>query len=577
GFALEEIQNMNSGCSNDNGVEGYGDFTEMSTELEPGMTYTVEMEAGYSDQDASLWIDLDSDMEFEDEERLITDFNLANSGQVYTKDFTIPEGVTPGEKRLRIRANWQNSSADPCASFSYGETEDYTVVIGGNALNADFTSDVNEVCHGGEIHYYDNSTGNITTWEWEFPGGTPATSNEQNPVVVYNTPGMYGVTLTIGDGTNTSTAAMLEYVIVYDDPQTPDTPTGETEMCQDAPNCTYNTNSAAGATGWIWEMTPETAGTMTNNGPYVEIDWAPDFSGTVQLMVACTNLCGQSNMSDPLDITIIPLPEAAGTIQGTTEVCQEDEEIYQVDVIGEATEYEWVIEPENAGTIAMNQNQCTVTFGNAFEGTASLKVRGLNICGDGEWSSNFDITIEPFPAAAGTIDGLSTVCQEDVVLYTIDDIAAAADYEWTIEPVDAGSLSINQNQCTVTFSSTYEGMAILKVRGINDCGEGEWSDDFTVTIENCVGIGDMIRANAVHIFPNPGKDVFTLEMSMAVDEGSALTVSSVTGKVVLEKQLQAVSPGDQITFELKNVPDGMYFLKLNTSTGMLVKKFLVQQ
>ena len=30
---------------------------------------------------------------------------------------------------MRVRANWQNSAIDPCASFSYGETEDYSVII----------------------------------------------------------------------------------------------------------------------------------------------------------------------------------------------------------------------------------------------------------------------------------------------------------------------------------------------------------------------------------------------------------------------------------------------------------------
>ncbi|MFP4469863.1 MAG: C25 family cysteine peptidase [Bacteroidales bacterium] len=126
GFALEQIDNMNNGCSGD----GYGDFTDMIAELEAGQTYTVEWETGYSDQEASLWIDLNNNKEFEESERLITDFNMGSSGTVYSTDFTVPQGDFTGEKRLRIRANWQNSSADPCASFSYGETEDYTVSFG---------------------------------------------------------------------------------------------------------------------------------------------------------------------------------------------------------------------------------------------------------------------------------------------------------------------------------------------------------------------------------------------------------------------------------------------------------------
>jgi hypothetical protein len=130
GFALEEIDNMNNGCSDDNGISGYGDFLDMSTTLDPGQTYTASFTTGYSSQYACLWIDLDDDKEFEESERLITDLDMSNSGQVYTADITIPADAPTGQKRLRIRAQWLNSAVDPCEDWSYGETEDYTVFIG---------------------------------------------------------------------------------------------------------------------------------------------------------------------------------------------------------------------------------------------------------------------------------------------------------------------------------------------------------------------------------------------------------------------------------------------------------------
>jgi hypothetical protein len=126
GFSLEQISNMSNGCS----PEGYGDFTDMVAELEAGQTYTVQWSTGYSNQQASLWIDLNDNKEFEESERLITNFVMSQANQVYSTSFTLPPGDYSGEKRLRIRANWQNSSSDPCANFTYGETEDYTVSFG---------------------------------------------------------------------------------------------------------------------------------------------------------------------------------------------------------------------------------------------------------------------------------------------------------------------------------------------------------------------------------------------------------------------------------------------------------------
>ncbi|MBE0638161.1 MAG: T9SS type A sorting domain-containing protein [Bacteroidales bacterium] len=199
GFSLLTISNMNNGCS----PNGYGDFTNLSTTLEPGQSYTVSWQTGYNDQEACLWIDLNSDKEFDADELLINDFNMASSGTIYTTNFTVPESVMPGEKRLRIRANWQNSAANPCSNFTYGETEDYTVIIEGEILIANFTADITEFCLEGEVHFSDNSTGTVTAWNWEFPGGEPSTSSEANPVIFYDTPGSYDVTLTVtGEQTN---------------------------------------------------------------------------------------------------------------------------------------------------------------------------------------------------------------------------------------------------------------------------------------------------------------------------------------------------------------------------------------
>ena len=63
---------------------------------------------------------------------------------------------------------------------------------------ADFDMDVAEVMTGGTVHFTDNSWGGeIVSWNWEFEGGTPSTSTDQNPTVTYNEKGTYGVRLTV--------------------------------------------------------------------------------------------------------------------------------------------------------------------------------------------------------------------------------------------------------------------------------------------------------------------------------------------------------------------------------------------
>jgi hypothetical protein len=160
GFALEQINNMTgNGCS----PNGYGDYTNMVADLEGGQTYSVQWRTGYSNQRASLWIDLNDNKEFEPSERLITDFVLSSSNQIYTTTFTVPAGSYTGNKRIRIRANWQSSSSDPCSNFTYGETEDYTANFGSQTTLAP------------PQNVSANVTGNSVVVTWQAPAGADAT------------------------------------------------------------------------------------------------------------------------------------------------------------------------------------------------------------------------------------------------------------------------------------------------------------------------------------------------------------------------------------------------------------------
>ena len=96
---------------------------------------------------------------------------------------------------------------------NYGEDE---AIDGFRILQANDGDDaVINISEGERVHFKDMSTGNVTSWNWTFEGGEPATSTEQNPVVTYNRAGSYAVTLTVGDGTMTDTKSRTAYVIVH--------------------------------------------------------------------------------------------------------------------------------------------------------------------------------------------------------------------------------------------------------------------------------------------------------------------------------------------------------------------------
>lgn len=82
-------------------------------------------------------------------------------------------------------------------------------------LVANLISSSNNICVGNAVNFTDQSTGNITTWNWSFPGGNPASSTLQNPgLVTYNTPGNYTVSLQISDGVGSDTRNLTSYIKV---------------------------------------------------------------------------------------------------------------------------------------------------------------------------------------------------------------------------------------------------------------------------------------------------------------------------------------------------------------------------
>lgn len=80
----------------------------------------------------------------------------------------------------------------------------------------DFMADKQVICPGLTVHFTDLSIGTPapTSWAWTFPGGTPATSSAQNPIVTYATPGNYQVTLATGNTNGTNTLTKTAYIQV---------------------------------------------------------------------------------------------------------------------------------------------------------------------------------------------------------------------------------------------------------------------------------------------------------------------------------------------------------------------------
>ena len=79
---------------------------------------------------------------------------------------------------------------------------------------AKFSSDLTAICTGETVQFENQSRGFPTAYEWTFEGGTPATSTDEDPSVVYNTSGVYTVTLKASSNAGEHTEEKIGYIQV---------------------------------------------------------------------------------------------------------------------------------------------------------------------------------------------------------------------------------------------------------------------------------------------------------------------------------------------------------------------------
>jgi hypothetical protein len=105
----------------------YEDYTAISTTLTTGQSYPITVLNGgnlYSTDAVSVWIDWNDNYTLNDAGE---QYDLTNDGTGYQFTGNIVAGAA-GSHRMRVRMGY-SWTPDPCGATSYGETEDYTVVV----------------------------------------------------------------------------------------------------------------------------------------------------------------------------------------------------------------------------------------------------------------------------------------------------------------------------------------------------------------------------------------------------------------------------------------------------------------
>ena len=112
---------------NSSACEGYGDFTNLTTNLLVDSTNILTLQSDWDPQYINIWIDFNDNFVFEANELIINDFQFGTS--LVNTDLIIPISATLGSHVLRAKTSDSTVPLDACVESTYGETEDYMVNI----------------------------------------------------------------------------------------------------------------------------------------------------------------------------------------------------------------------------------------------------------------------------------------------------------------------------------------------------------------------------------------------------------------------------------------------------------------
>jgi PKD repeat protein len=219
-------------------------------------------------------------------------------------EFNLGNASLNKARYIKIQDNGTGSAYGNNAGFDLDAVEIlYTPV------NANFVASNTLPCTGTGVNFSDASAGNPTSWQWSFSGGSPASSTQQNPQgIIYNTPGMYDVTLTVSDGTTTSTLTRQAYIQAFGNPDAPSQPTGDSAFCRGVVQSEYTTTGAANATDYEWVLNPVESGTLNTTWNMATVAWNPQFYGIATLRVRQHTPCGLSEWSEARTVEIAYQP-----------------------------------------------------------------------------------------------------------------------------------------------------------------------------------------------------------------------------------------------------------------------------
>ncbi len=275
-------------------------------------------------------------------------------------------------------------------------------------------------------------TGALTPSNWQVmdAAGTPVWTSPGavNSVNIFlNFPaGNYTVRATSPSATAFCNDEYDIFIHVFGNPPPAGGIGGETQIC---PGETYTyTALGVGQSGLEWSI--ENGGILTTaSGNPVNVTWGPDEPHSLLVTQVSTNGLFCTSQPSVLGVSLLPTV----SISGEGQACVDAAETYSATIVTlEGSDYQWIVTPDNAGTITAGQGTPNVTVLWHAVGTAEL---GLSVC-NSPVTFTVNVLAKPTPFVPG-----AEVCAGQMAMVATSEVFS--NYVWK-NPAGA-TVSILQN------------------------------------------------------------------------------------------------------------------------------------
>jgi PKD repeat protein len=416
-------------------------------------------------------------------------------------------------------------------------SKEYSALLNLNSKpKSNFEAASTNNCAPALIRFNNLSSDNVRKYYWSFPKGRPATSEEKNPSVTYDSSGVYDVILVVENGFGRDTFKRDEYIKIIGKPKTSftATPSGLSVSF---------TNNSTNATSYKWQFGDSQTSIQANP------TYTYPVGGTYIAKLTATNNCGST--TDTLRLVLYSLPFAAISVNQTQGCAPMSIEFSGKNVVG-VTGWSWSFPGGTPSVSTLPNPRVVYNQPGVYDVVLSI----TNNVGSSNVKQDSLIRVLASPKAL--FDFKVTQNVVEVINRSIN----ADKFLWNFGD---GTGSNERNPPPHTYYRNNNYIVSLLVQNTSCASATERQ----VPIFGLTPTNDIDTEGGIKIYPNPTDGLLYLDFTNVEKIDFQMIVSNTQGQVI--KSMRLNKEALQIV-DILDLAKGVYFIAFKNEEKQWVRK-----